>query len=131
VSVSLILFLALVLLYGLIQFRKWMAGRSLTHYTAAELISADPPSPQRILLDVRTSRERSRSSIQGSIHIPLHELRNRIRELERHRNKEIVCYCQSGNRSVTAANMLQREGFTVANLKGGIAEWTFQNRRRS
>jgi len=77
------------------------------------------------MLDVRTARERSYRSIPGSLHIPLHELNARMKELERYRSKEIICYCASGSRSISAALRLKKAGFNVANLEGGLATWNF------
>jgi rhodanese-related sulfurtransferase len=78
-----------------------------------------------VLLDVRTASERQSSSIKGSIHIPLHEIRRRTDELKKYGEKEIVSYCASGNRSVSATATLKKLGFNAANMKGGIAEWNF------
>ena len=81
-----------------------------------------------ILLDVRTDAERAAGSIPGSLHIPLQELRQRIAELKKYGNREIICFCQSGNRSGTAAHLLRKQGLKSANMKGGIAEWNFLHR---
>ena len=81
-----------------------------------------------LLLDVRTDAERAAGSIPGSLHIPLQELRQRIGELKKYGNREIICYCQSGNRSATAAHLLHQQGLKSANMKGGIAEWNFLHR---
>lgn len=78
-----------------------------------------------ILLDVRTKSERSAQHIAGSIHIPLQELAIRIEELKKFAGREIICYCQSGSRSMSAAALLQKKGLDAANLRGGIAEWNF------
>ncbi len=102
--------------------------RSLQHYSAAELAERMDADRNLVVLDVRSTSERQHSHIKGSLHIPLHQLVNRSDELSKHKEKEIVCYCQTGNRSVTAASRLNKLGFNAANLKGGIAEWNFQNR---
>jgi len=118
-------------LVGLVLFmyvRKFMMTRAVTNYSAADLAERMGNRGEIVVLDVRTRGERQNSQIRGSVHIPLQELSSRIGELEQHRSKEIVCYCQSGNRSVTAAYKLHKLGFQAANLKGGIAEWNFQNR---
>ena len=117
--------LALVLILFVMRTLKI---RSLKQYTAAQLDSAMKGSSNIVLLDVRTAEERGRSSIRGSVHIPLQSLRSRMQELEKLRTKEIVCYCQSGSRSVSAALQLRKSGFTVANLKGGMADWNFAHR---
>lgn len=100
--------------------------RSYSPSQVADLLKAG----NIVLLDVRTESERRTSNIPGSIHIPLHHLTRRMNGLEKQKSKEIVCYCQSGNRSLTAAMKLRKAGFNVANMKGGIAEWNFQQLRR-
>ncbi|MEK9136600.1 MAG: rhodanese-like domain-containing protein [Bacteroidota bacterium] len=120
-TTSQVIVYALLALVILLYFKKWLLTRSLTHYSPGEV--AERMKNSSILLDVRTSAERQRQNIKGSLHIPLHELGRRIDELSKHKNKEIICYCASGNRSVSAAAKLKKFGFTVANMKGGIAEW--------
>jgi rhodanese-related sulfurtransferase len=44
-------------------------------------------------------------------------------ELNKHKEREIICYCQTGSRSVSAAIILQKNGFNIANLRGGILGW--------
>lgn len=95
----------------------------MKQYSPREVADLMKQAGTAILLDVRTSAERQRQMIKGSMHIPLHELMRRSGELEKHKNKEVICYCQSGNRSLSAASKLRKSGFTVANMKGGIAEW--------
>ncbi len=73
------------------------------------------------LLDVRTSSERDRGYIAGSLHIPLPELRKRLSEIPA--GKEIVTYCQSGQRSYIAYRLLKQKGFSVRNLSGGYLTW--------
>ena len=119
------------LLIGIVVFfyiRRFLMMRSLRHYSPADLTERHESDRNFVLLDVRSNSERQHSHIKGSLHIPLNQLVNRSDELTKHREKEIVCYCQSGNRSVTAASRLNKLGFKAANLKGGIAEWNFQNR---
>jgi len=53
----------------------------------------------------------------------LYELGTRSDELLKYKDKEIICYCRSGNRSLTAAAKLKKKGFNSANLKGGIIRW--------
>ena len=120
---------AFILLIIALYFRRRLQLRGLTIYPPKEVAERmkQPGSP--ILLDVRTRAERARKSIKGSIHIPLHELGRRIEELEKHRNREIVCYCQSGNRSIPAAARLKKAGFTVASMSGGIAAWNYSDHK--
>jgi rhodanese-related sulfurtransferase len=78
-----------------------------------------------LLLDVRTQEEYDAGHIEGSTLIPVDELGNRISEIEDYKDKTVLVYCRSGNRSVTASNILISNGFTkVHNLLGGIGAWS-------
>ena len=115
---------------GIVAFfyiKRMVPQRSITQYVPAD-IEERMKSGRSVLLDVRTAGERKSSLIQGSFHIPLHELSSRVNELKKHNSKEIICYCQSGSRSISAASTLKKAGYTVANLRGGIAEWNFYKR---
>lgn len=75
-----------------------------------------------IVLDVRNSDEFASGHLQNAINIPVTELINRLGELDP--SQEILVYCQSGNRSKTASQILVENGFThVTNLQNGINEW--------
>lgn len=121
-----IFFYIVLALIAFVYFRKQLLVRGLNQYSSAE--AKERMKSGSILLDVRTAGERSSRSISGSIHIPLHELSSRLKDLEKHRSKEIICYCASGSRSVNAAIKLKKAGFIAGNLKGGIASWNFSQR---
>jgi NADPH-dependent 2,4-dienoyl-CoA reductase/sulfur reductase-like enzyme/rhodanese-related sulfurtransferase len=74
-----------------------------------------------ILLDVRNPDERAEGCIPGSVHIPLSKLRARCGELPR--NREIVVYCRSGQRSYYACRILTQRGFRARNLAGSYRTW--------
>jgi sulfur-carrier protein adenylyltransferase/sulfurtransferase len=78
-----------------------------------------------VLLDVRSPQEIAICRIEGSIHIPLQELPQRIGELDP--GKTIVAYCHTGVRSARAQGFLERSGFPrVINLRGGIEAWSLE-----
>ena len=76
-----------------------------------------------ILLDVRTEEEfEEDGKIKGAILIPLDQLQHRVDELDK--DKEIVVYCRSGNRSLYASQVLEMLGFKkITNLDEGILKW--------
>ena len=85
-----------------------------------------------ILIDVREPAEFSMLSIPGSINVPRGVLEQScewdydetIPELAKSREQEIVVVCRSGNRSVLAADMMMRMGFSnVVSLKTGVKGW--------
>ena len=90
--------------------------------TARQLAGARAAVPELVLLDVRGSGERDQGYIDGSAHIPLGQLRNRIGELDPAR--PVVAYCAGGYRSSIAASLLRASGFAdVSDLIGGYQAW--------
>lgn len=79
------------------------------------------------LLDVREDHERAAFNIGGR-HIPVGKIQLlETDDIEDWKDKEIVVYCRSGNRSGMAASMLTRAGFAdPVNLTGGMLAWQAQ-----
>jgi rhodanese-related sulfurtransferase len=117
-----IIALAVIGLVILLKIRKTFAAKNIPNYSAAE-VSRKMQDKNVILLDVRTDFERKNRHIKGSLHIPLNEIGSRAAELAPHKGKEIICYCQSGSRSISAAIKLQQLGFKAANMTGGMNAW--------
>ncbi|MDR1780045.1 MAG: rhodanese-like domain-containing protein [Tannerella sp.] len=77
-----------------------------------------------ILLDVRTAEEFADGHIRGAQNIDVRssDFEANIKRLPA--DKAILVYCRSGKRSLTAAEILSKNGFRkIVNLKGGIEEW--------
>jgi rhodanese-related sulfurtransferase len=92
--------------------------------TVAELKQRLANNEEVVLLDVREPDERAEFNIGGEF-IPLGQLMAmQIDAIEDAKNKEIICYCRSGKRSMQAAMMLETLGFSnVTNLHGGMMAW--------
>lgn len=69
------------------------------------------------LLDTRTEREYAQGHFQGSVNIPLDELRERLSELDP--QKPVYVNCHSGLRSYLACRILTGNGFECYNFSGG------------
>lgn len=77
------------------------------------------------LLDVRELWEFEQAHIAGAAHIPLAMLPGHLEEFQRTPEAEIVCYCHTGRRSLTAADWLRRAGVPGArSMAGGIDAWS-------
>ncbi len=76
------------------------------------------------LLDVRQPSENAEFNIGGLL-FPLGKIQAMdIEELEDLKDKEVICYCRSGNRSGQACNILDMLGFkNTKNLTGGMLAW--------
>lgn len=73
------------------------------------------------ILDVREPAEYAFGHIQGAKSIPLGELEERFKELEKDGDVHVVC--RSGRRSDVAAQQLAEKGYTTKNVLGGMKEW--------
>lgn len=96
-----------------------LSGRSEV-VTLQDLENFDPE--QQILLDVRTKSEYDQGHIEGALHIPVDELRERHGEIDR--NKEIYAYCAVGMRGYISSRILAQKGFRVKNLTGGYKSYS-------
>lgn len=76
------------------------------------------------LLDVREPNEHAEFNIGGQL-LPLGKVMfMQIDEIEDWKDKEVICYCRSGIRSMQAATALITFGYTnVKNLTGGMLGW--------
>jgi rhodanese-related sulfurtransferase len=76
------------------------------------------------LVDVREPQENAEFNIGGQL-VPVGQIRAmQVDELENLKDKEVIVYCRSGNRSGQAAMILETMGFqNVKNLTGGMLAW--------
>jgi hydroxyacylglutathione hydrolase len=74
------------------------------------------------LIDVRAASEFQAGHIAQAEHRFLGRLLKTMPELDS--SKPVIAQCQSGARSAIASSLLQRAGFQVTNLRGGIRAWT-------
>jgi len=80
-----------------------------------------------LLLDCREQEEYDMVCIQGTRHIPMNEIPNRIAELDEFRSQQIVVHCHLGGRSLQVVQWLRSQGFDHAqNMTGGIDAWTIE-----
>jgi glyoxylase-like metal-dependent hydrolase (beta-lactamase superfamily II)/rhodanese-related sulfurtransferase len=77
-----------------------------------------------LLLDVREPDEFKQWSIDGSTNIPLSKLSKQESLSTIQKNKKIVTICPRGNRSTIAKYILERYGYNVSSLEGGLKAWS-------
>lgn len=81
-----------------------------------------------VVVDVCEPKEFSAGHVPNAVNLPLGSLNDRLREIEKHKNRPIVVSCRSGNRSLKGAVFLRKHGFpTVYNLAGGLLAWERDN----
>jgi rhodanese-related sulfurtransferase len=101
------------------------AGFVAGHIARGDVATVSPETWKpngELLIDVRDKEEVVASGLlPNAIHIPLCQIREHLDKLPRDRN--ILVYCQKGQRGYLAACALKGAGFEhVANLRGGIAQ---------
>jgi len=76
-----------------------------------------------IYLDVREPQEWNLGHIPGAMFLPRGNLETKI-EAMIPREKSVIIYCASGNRSAFAAETMQQMGYSdVASMSGGFRGW--------
>ncbi|MGY1780600.1 MBL fold metallo-hydrolase [Geodermatophilus sp. SYSU D01036] len=86
------------------------AGRELGSYPVSDfpgLAAALAADPDLVVLDARRDDERAGGGVRGSVHIPIHDLADRLEEVPA---GDVWVYCGSGYRASIAASLLARAG---------------------
>jgi rhodanese-related sulfurtransferase len=109
----------LMLLWPLVM-RPFRAGREVGVLEAVQLINRK----DAVVIDVRDTGEYEAGHVAGARHVPEKQLTERLKDLEKFKERPIIVTCRSGARSDVAVQVLRRNGFvTAVNLRGGIAAW--------
>lgn len=76
------------------------------------------------VVDVRTDAEWAEGRIDGSQHVPLDQVMERLDEIP----DPVVVVCASGGRSAQATDYLLDQGRQAVNLDGGLHAWADDGR---
>lgn len=80
-----------------------------------------------LVIDVRDPAEFAKGHIEGARTIPLPRLKEKLFELEPHKDAPILVCCQQGTLSKEACKQLAAAGFSqVYSLDGGLLTWQDQ-----
>lgn len=103
-----------------------LAGQAAeTHNEPLAKIKEKLASKKAVLVDVREQSEWEAGHIKGAILLPLSELPGIApAELAKKlpKDKPLYIHCVVGQRALTAANALERHGYTVRPIKPGYRE---------
>ena len=120
-QIILYVFIALIIYY---VGKKIYLIKSIKQYSPVDALAKVKKERNVVFLDVRTDKERKQNVIKGSYHIPVISIKEREQELKKFKDAEIICYCRTGSRSLTAASKLKKMGYNASNLSGGMIRWT-------
>jgi rhodanese-related sulfurtransferase len=80
-----------------------------------------------VVVDCRTQGEWDVVHLDDAKFMPMHELADRVGELEPHRDQRVVVHCHHGGRSLRVVHWLRQQGFLQAqNMTGGIDAWAVE-----
>ncbi|MFF2964863.1 rhodanese-like domain-containing protein [Streptomyces sp. NPDC057963] len=103
----------------------WIAGGappvSFPRATFADLAAARARGEELVVLDVRRDGERSQGWIEGSVHIPIHQVHQRLDEVPA---GTVWVHCAGGMRAAIAASVLDAAGRDVVAIDDGYAAAT-------
>ena len=114
-------FIVLVVLLIVQQSRN--AGRNLSSRVLTAMVNRG----EAFILDISPKKEFSTGHIVGSVNISSDQLKDKMVELEKHKDKTIIVVCASGMNAGGACAELKKAGFTAARLSGGITGWRSEN----
>ena len=99
---------------------QWAGGQSLSRYPVTDFAGYARSRHQagHVLLDVRRDSEWEAARIQGALHIPLHTLPRRIKDLP---DGQIWVHCHAGYRASVAASLLDAAGRNVVLIDDDFA----------
>jgi NADPH-dependent 2,4-dienoyl-CoA reductase/sulfur reductase-like enzyme/peroxiredoxin family protein/rhodanese-related sulfurtransferase/TusA-related sulfurtransferase len=84
---------------------------------------------QATIVDVRLPEELALGMLDGAVNIPLPQIRQQINEIPK--DRPVLVYCQTGQRSYFASRVLNQLGFDAYNLTGGYKTYSHAVGRQS
>lgn len=100
---------------------KKMSGEELT-----AILKDDEGMREILLLDVRDETDFALGHIEGAQNIFVNELESKISEIESYKDKQVVLYCNTGNKSGKAAKILLKNGFTNVYDAEGVKQFEYE-----
>ena len=91
-----------------------------------ETVKKEVQEKKAVLVDVREKREWDRGHIEGAVFLPLSDIQEGVdpQRLARllPKDKIIYAHCARGGRCLTAASLLQKNGYQIRPLKPGYKD---------
>ena len=110
-------------LVALIAYLNSKNGKALSIHEATTLVNKH----DGVFLDIRGKADFDKGHIVNAINIPMDKLKDRLSELEKHKDDPIIVVCNLGHTAGDGVNVLQAAGFVQASrMSGGITEWKTQ-----
>ncbi len=81
-----------------------------------------------VIVDIRPKADFSKGHLLGSINIPVANIKDSLKELEKYQQRPIILVDASGLHSSGAAQQMRKLGIQeISRMHGGILSWTNDN----
>lgn len=112
-------FIKLVTLLSVLFVGSLMAHETQQHQSR-EQVGWQRIESGALIIDVRTAQEYAQGHIKGAVNVPFDVAVAQFKALEIRKDRNIVLYCRSGNRSGKAFNSLKAAGYSKLHNGGGF-----------
>ena len=78
-----------------------------------------------VVIDARDAKDFAKGHIDGAINVFVDEAKDKLGELEQYKDKKVIVYCNSGNKSGKLAQFLVDNGFTDVYNADGVKQYEY------
>ncbi len=113
------------LLSALLAVLAWYESRKAGPQVTPQQLSLMVNNDNALVVDVRPDKEFKQGHIVDALNIPVSQVKDRIGQLEKHKDRPLVLVCKTGQQTSGVAKQLRAAGFEkVYRLTGGLMEWS-------
>lgn len=123
---SLIMLFALAFLTACFESKASQNNTKMKGEQLAKIQADNKEKEKFLVIDVRSADEYNAGHLKHAINIPLDEIQNRLDELKGYKDKDIILYCNTGNRSGKALELLKSKGFNKLTNAQGVKEFDYE-----
>lgn len=98
-----------------------MSGDDLT-----ALLKDEDKMKEVLLVDARDANDYASGHIDGAQNIFVDDMESKLSELEGYKDKQVVLYCNTGNKSGKAADILVKNGFKNVYNAEGVKQYEYE-----
>ena len=90
-----------------------------------EVVEAMKDTANTVVIDARDAKDFAKGHIDGAINVFVDEAESKLGELEQYKDKKVIVYCNSGNKSGKLAQFLVDNGFTDVYNADGVKQYEY------
>ena len=90
-----------------------------------EVVEAMKDTANTVVIDARDAKDFAKGHIDGAINVFVDEAEDKLGELEQYKDKKVIVYCNSGNKSGKLAQFLVDNGFTDVYNADGVKQYEY------